>query len=102
MIKQFRMHAQIQKRKYLFLFIGSLFTLVYLLSCFTLQLFVDNVSLSFITAGAGLGRTFHSITPSLRIDVVLVSPAIQVVQYYSPQLDLSNHYPIITDIQLRH
>ena len=56
---------------------------------------------AFLQAGSGFGGTYHRFSLTLRIDVLLMSPQIIATQYFSPQLDLSDHYPIITDIQLQ-
>lgn len=57
---------------------------------------------AFLEKGSGLGGTYYRFSPTLRIDVILTSPSIQTIQYYSPGLNLSDHYPIITDIQLNN
>lgn len=57
---------------------------------------------AFITAGSGFGQTYHRFSPTLRIDVVLMSKELQPLQYYSPKPDLSDHYPIVTDMQLHN
>jgi endonuclease/exonuclease/phosphatase family metal-dependent hydrolase len=54
---------------------------------------------AFLEKGWGLGKTYDSLSPTLRIDVLFTSPSIKTVQYFSPHLHLSDHYPIITDIQ---
>jgi endonuclease/exonuclease/phosphatase family metal-dependent hydrolase len=55
----------------------------------------------FIEKGFGMGRTYDSLSPTLRIDVMLTSPNIKTVQYQAPRLHLSDHLPIITDIHLK-
>ncbi len=54
---------------------------------------------AFLEKGWGFGRTYDSLSTTLRIDVLFTSPSIKTVQYFSPHLHLSDHYPIITDIQ---
>jgi endonuclease/exonuclease/phosphatase family metal-dependent hydrolase len=56
---------------------------------------------AFLEKGWGFGRTYDSLSPTLRIDVVLTSKSIKTVQYHSPRLHLSDHLPIITDIQIK-
>lgn len=56
---------------------------------------------AFIEKGWGFGRTYDSLSPTLRIDVLFTSPSIKTTQYASPRLHLSDHLPIITDIQLK-
>ena len=60
----------------------------------------NGLSDAFLEKGWGFGRTYDSLSPTLRIDVLFTSPNIKTIQYSSPHLHLSDHYPIITDIQL--
>jgi endonuclease/exonuclease/phosphatase family metal-dependent hydrolase len=39
--------------------------------------------------------------PFLRIDVVLLSKQLETTKYYSPKLELSDHYPIVADITFK-
>lgn len=55
----------------------------------------------FSKKGLGLGPTYPHFSRSLRIDYLLVDPAFKVHQYYSPQLPLSDHYPVVSDISLQ-
>jgi len=57
---------------------------------------------AFLETGFGLGRTYDSLSPTLRIDVLLMSPTMEAVQYQSPNKHLSDHFPIIADIQFKH
>lgn len=54
----------------------------------------------FLEKGVGIGRTYNAISPTLRIDVMLVSKSINVISYKSPKLPYSDHYPIITTLNL--
>lgn len=56
---------------------------------------------AFLQQGYGLGGTYHRFSFTLRIDVTLMSPQLKATQYYSPRPDLSDHYPLITDMQLQ-
>ena len=56
---------------------------------------------AFIAKGAGIMATYDGIDPTLRIDVVLMSKQLKPVQYYSPRLHASDHFPIVADIQFR-
>jgi endonuclease/exonuclease/phosphatase family metal-dependent hydrolase len=56
---------------------------------------------AFLEKGWGFGRTYDSLSPTLRIDVLFTSPSIKTIQYHSPRLHLSDHLPIITDINLQ-
>ena len=56
---------------------------------------------AFLQKGFGWGSTYEGLSPSLRIDVVLMSKSLEVKQYYSTKLqNASDHYPIVTDISL--
>ncbi len=55
---------------------------------------------AFLEKGMGLGGTYHSISPTLRIDVLLSSKGIETLQYKCLQKDLSDHYPIMADLHL--
>jgi endonuclease/exonuclease/phosphatase (EEP) superfamily protein YafD len=56
---------------------------------------------AFLMAGSGLGGTYHRFSFTLRIDDMLTSPDFTAIQYSSPHLDLSDHYPLLADFQIR-
>ena len=56
---------------------------------------------AFISRGAGIGRTYASISPTLRIDYILADPKFNVVQCKKVELSYSDHYPVIADLVLR-
>ena len=57
---------------------------------------------AFVAKGGGLSPTYIGISPTLRIDVILMSPQLKTRSYYAPQLqNASDHYPVITDIELK-
>ncbi len=55
---------------------------------------------AFAKKGAGLGRTFSSISPVLRIDNIFADNRFDVLQYTRVDKKLSDHFPLITDLQL--
>ena len=55
----------------------------------------------FIRKGAGIGRSFQYISPTLRIDYILADKAFDVLQYKRFLVPWSDHYPIVTDLKLR-
>lgn len=55
---------------------------------------------AFAEKGAGLGRTFSGISPVLRIDNIFASRAFEVRQYQLIKKKLSDHFPILADLQL--
>jgi endonuclease/exonuclease/phosphatase family metal-dependent hydrolase len=69
-------------------------------SSHTYHLLTKNLKDAFLEKGLGIGRTYNAISPTLRIDVILVSKSINVLSYKSPHLPYSDHYPIITTLNL--
>lgn len=55
---------------------------------------------AFVKKGAGIGRTFSGISPTLRIDNIFVDKRFMVNQFTRVQKKLSDHFPIITDVSL--
>lgn len=55
---------------------------------------------AFIQRGFGLGRTYRFISPTLRIDYILVDKKFTVQQYRKIKVPYSDHYPVIADITL--
>ena len=50
--------------------------------------------------GSGIGRTFSSISPTLRIDNIFVDDKLMVEQFVRIKKKLSDHFPIIADVTL--
>ena len=59
----------------------------------------DGLKNAFVEKGAGLGRTFSGIAPTLRIDNIFLHPSFSVRQYGRIAKKLSDHFPIIADIE---
>jgi endonuclease/exonuclease/phosphatase family metal-dependent hydrolase len=55
---------------------------------------------AFVEKGNGLGRTFSGISPVLRIDNIFVDQKMDVLQFNLIKKKLSDHFPIIADVQL--
>lgn len=55
---------------------------------------------AFVEKGDGLGRTFSGISPVLRIDNIFVDEKIDVQQFQLVKKKLSDHFPIIADVQM--
>ncbi|MEO7768281.1 MAG: endonuclease/exonuclease/phosphatase family protein [Ferruginibacter sp.] len=53
---------------------------------------------AFVKKGAGMGRTFSGISPTLRIDNIFVDPRYSVNQFIRVKKKLSDHFPILTDV----
>lgn len=69
-------------------------------SSFVYHKLSENLIDAFTEKGLGWKGTYASSIPFLRIDVVLMSKQFKTLQYFSPTLNLSNHYPVIADISL--
>lgn len=54
----------------------------------------------FTEKGAGIGRTFSKIAPTLRIDNIFCAPVFSVGQFTRVKKELSDHYPVVADIRL--
>lgn len=55
---------------------------------------------AFSSRGFGIGRTFSSISPTLRIDYIMADRKFKVLQCRNPHPRLSDHFPVIADLQL--
>ena len=56
---------------------------------------------AFLQKGAGLGGTFYKLPSTIRIDVCLPHKSLKVLQCTVPQLYLSDHFPVVTDVTWR-
>lgn len=59
-----------------------------------------NMNDAFVEKGWGLGRTFSGISPVLRIDNIFVDKKMKVLQFNLLKKKLSDHFPIIADVQM--
>lgn len=55
---------------------------------------------AFVESGFGLGSTYNGNLPSMRIDYILHSEELRSYDYNSPKEDLSDHFPIMAEIEL--
>ncbi|MFT3846782.1 MAG: endonuclease/exonuclease/phosphatase family protein [Lacibacter sp.] len=55
---------------------------------------------AFLQKGSGLGRTISHLSPTLRIDYIFVQKKLKVKQFTTEQLPYSDHFPLITDIEI--
>jgi endonuclease/exonuclease/phosphatase family metal-dependent hydrolase len=55
---------------------------------------------AFAEKGSGLGRTFSGVSPVLRIDNIFVDGKMEVQQFQLIKKKLSDHFPIIADVQM--
>lgn len=61
----------------------------------------DRLQDAFIKKGSGLGRTFRFISPTLRIDYIMTDKKFEVLQFSKPGFLYSDHYPLVTDLQIK-
>jgi endonuclease/exonuclease/phosphatase family metal-dependent hydrolase len=57
---------------------------------------------AFTEKGFGIGRTFSSISPTLRIDYIMADKKFRVLQCRNPKPNLSDHFPVIADLLLEN
>lgn len=57
---------------------------------------------AFTQKGFGIGRTFSSISPTLRIDYIMADKRFEVLQCRNPHQRLSDHFPVIADLVLEN
>ena len=55
---------------------------------------------AFLERGKGWGFTYCGKIPGLRLDYVLVSPEIEVIDFKIPKRKLSDHYPVIAYLKI--
>lgn len=55
---------------------------------------------AFIEKGSGISRTFQNLSPTLRIDFIMVDKRFEVTQFKRFQLPYSDHFPIIADLKI--
>ena len=59
-----------------------------------------NMQDAFLAKGSGMGRSFTSISPTLRIDYILASKDLSVLQFDRIKKKYSDHYMLVTDLKL--
>jgi endonuclease/exonuclease/phosphatase family metal-dependent hydrolase len=55
---------------------------------------------AFVEAGNGFGATYSLLWPMLRIDYILYPENGRAISHQTPRLPYSDHYPVITEIEL--
>ena len=56
---------------------------------------------AFLKKGFGIGRTFSGLSPTLRIDYIFADDHFQIDQFKRIRKDYSDHYMLVSDIQLK-
>jgi endonuclease/exonuclease/phosphatase family metal-dependent hydrolase len=55
---------------------------------------------AFLKKGLGIGRTFASLSPTLRIDFIFADKKLEVLQFKKTRLHCSDHFPLVADFKL--
>jgi endonuclease/exonuclease/phosphatase family metal-dependent hydrolase len=56
---------------------------------------------AFLKKGFGIGRTFSSLSPTLRIDYIFANKNFKVLQFNRIVKNYSDHYMIVADLELK-
>lgn len=56
---------------------------------------------AFLKKGFGIGRTFSGLSPTLRIDYIFADKHFKILQFKRLVKNLSDHYMLVSDVQLR-
>lgn len=59
------------------------------------RLLSEGMKDGFREKGSGISSTFNGKLPALRIDHILTDPKIQINDYRVPELELSDHFPVL-------
>jgi endonuclease/exonuclease/phosphatase family metal-dependent hydrolase len=62
----------------------------------------DGLKNAFVEKGVGFGRTYSGISPTLRIDNIFTDKRFMIEQFTRISKKLSDHFPIMADVSLRH
>ena len=66
---------------------------------YTYQYLKGNLQDAYLQKGSGIGNSFSELLPTLRIDMCFPATTFKVLQCTTVYEKLSDHYPVITDIQ---
>ena len=91
------LHEKIEESPYPVIVCGDFNDVPNSYTYFTIK---GNLQDAFLKKGSGFGRTFRFISPTLRIDYILADKKFTVRQFYKFEVDYSDHYPIVSDIDI--
>jgi endonuclease/exonuclease/phosphatase (EEP) superfamily protein YafD len=60
-----------------------------------------NMQDAFLEKGFGIGRTYSSLSPTLRIDYIFTGQQFQIAQFTRVVKFLSDHFMLMADVQLK-
>ena len=87
-------HDLVQKSPYPVILCGDFNDVPNSYTYFTVK---GNMQDAFLQKGAGIGRTFRFISPTLRIDYIFADKKFKVNQYHRLTVPYSDHYGIMAD-----
>ena len=67
---------------------------------FTYSRLCEGLKDSFKAKGSGFGATYNGNLPFLRIDYVMADPEIRILKHEVIHTDISDHYPVIVNIEI--
>jgi Metal-dependent hydrolase len=67
---------------------------------YTYQTMNKNLNDAFEEAGTGIGNTYLGKFPSYRIDYILLNKKFKVYNFFTPKLNLSDHYPVLCRLSI--
>ena len=70
-------------------------------SSYTYRKMKKGLSDSFVQSGSGIGNTYSGSFPSFRIDYIFHSPEMESLYNETVKIPLSDHFPVISYLQLR-
>jgi endonuclease/exonuclease/phosphatase family metal-dependent hydrolase len=88
-------HDFVQKSPYPVILCGDFNDVPNSYTYFTVK---GNMQDAFLQKGAGLGRTFRFISPTLRIDYIFADKKFDIQQYHRLTVPYSDHYGIMADM----
>jgi len=89
---------QLKSSRYPVLFTGDLNDVP---TSYTYSTIRGDMQDAFLEKGFGIGRTFSSLSPTLRIDYIFADKNFSVLQFSKSSRNLSDHYMIVADVKLK-
>ncbi len=69
---------------------------------YTYRKMKGNLSDTFIAAGSGIPSSYRTFMPAFRIDYIFNDKFFKAQRFYIPTVSYSDHYPVITELQLKN
>ena len=70
-------------------------------SSFAVNQMSNGLKNTFCEKGSGFGKTYNGDFPNFQIDYIMAGPGFNVLNYDIVEKRLSDHYPVISDLQLK-